>query len=67
MKKNYVIKYLRVGSKLINKHSGKIYVVISKSKRGFKLLEEGKGLPTSELRTHMGLYFKKACKNKSKI
>ena len=57
--KTYVIKNLRIGSKLLNKHSGEVYVVVSKSAEGFKLIKQNGGLPTSELKKDMGRYFKK--------
>lgn len=59
-KKNHVIKYLRIGSKLVNKHTGKTVVIIEKSEHGYKFLEiNGSTLSSCELKEDMGLYFKK--------
>lgn len=58
-KKDYTIKYLRVGSKLINRHTGKLCVITEKNKYGYRILEIGDTLSTSEKKESMGLYFKK--------
>lgn len=60
MRKDFTIKYLRVGSRLVNKHSGKICVIIGKSDMGYRILEEGSTLPTTELKTDMGRYFRRS-------
>lgn len=66
MKKKHVIKYLRKGSRLINRHSKEIYIVTKVYAMGFELRPERGGLHTSELRSDMGLYFKRERKSHTK-
>lgn len=62
MKRHNRIKYLRVGSILLNLHSKKRVKIVKKCQYGFTLQTEGESLYTTELKDDMGLYFKKLSK-----